>query len=419
MQIEIIEEFRNSFTEVTQAITKTDKSVTELETGVQKLQDENDRLQLEFNKVRRLHLGRVAVGVTAPTRGMVSDDCAAYLGATFIAQCAKSGKLELLSQSAATRDALLNTARQTLGVEVRTALTTTDIPLPTEYSGELRALIAHFGVVRKAMFPYPIGMGTSKPPRMGARPQFASIAISAAIPEGSPGITFAALESHKIGGLVRVPREIEEQSIVPIGQFLARYGAVEFARAEDTWGFLADGSGTYEQVKGVVQICADGFNANPSLPTLVTLGSSKTASSDAVLADFRQMRLGVKTPVLGTGCYYMNATWEQRLRQFKTQADPFIYEQNGPKGRPTFDGYDVIWTEVLAPYTTGVANPNACLAVFGDLSYWWMGEHLSPRIDTSDQVFFVNDQLAVRFIEEIDFDYMDTQAASALKTAAA
>src|SRR5438874_13057119 len=107
------------------------------------------------------------------------------------------------------------------------------------------------------MFPYPIGMGTAKPPRMGARPQFASVAMSGTIAEGSPTLTFASLESHKIGGLVRVPREIEEQSIVPIGQFLARYGAVEFARAEDTWGFLADGSGTYEQVKGIVQICTD------------------------------------------------------------------------------------------------------------------------------------------------------------------
>src|SRR5207237_5963535 len=108
------------------------------------------------------------------------------------------------------------------------------------------------------------------PPRMGARPQFASIAISGAFAEGAPGITFASLESHKIGGLVRVPREIEEQSIVPMGQFLARYGAVEFARAEDTWGFLADGTAPYEQVKGVVQICADNIATNSNL--LVTLG---------------------------------------------------------------------------------------------------------------------------------------------------
>src|SRR5438105_2603003 len=339
MQTEVIEEFRKGLSEIKEGITNTDKDYSDVKTGVQKLQGENERLQADFNKLQRLYVARQSASNRSSQipAGLVSDDCAAYLGSTFILQCAKSGKLELLSQSAATRDALLNWARQTLGIEVRTALTTTDIPLPIGYSGELRALIAQFGVVRKAMFPYPIGMGTSKPPRMGARPQFASIAMSAPITEGSPSITFASLESHKIGGLVRVPRELEEQSIVPLGQFLARYGAVEFARAEDTWGFLADGTATYEQVKGVVQICAD-TNAVQT-PTLVTLGASKTAPSDAVVGDFRQMRSGVKTPVLSTGCYYMNPTWEQRLRQFKTQADPEIYNQNGPRGRPTFDGY--------------------------------------------------------------------------------
>jgi hypothetical protein len=33
-----------------------------------------------------------------------------------------------------------------------------------------------------------------------------------------------------------------------------------------------------------------------------------------------------------------------------------------------------------------------------------------PRLGTSEQVYFANDQLAVRFIEEIDFDYMATDA---------
>jgi hypothetical protein len=81
--------------------------------------------------------------------------------------------------------------------------------------------------------------------------------MSAAFAEKSPTVTFASLESHKIGGIVRLPREIDEQSIVAMGQFLARYGAVEFARVEDTWGFLADGSATYESVKGVVQVARD------------------------------------------------------------------------------------------------------------------------------------------------------------------
>jgi hypothetical protein len=47
-----------------------------------------------------------------------------------------------------------------------------------------------------------------------------------------------------------------------------------------------------------------------------------------------------------------------------------------------------------------------------------IGEHGTPRIDTSDQVWFANDQLAVRFLQEIDFDYEANDATTVLLTAA-
>ena len=47
-----------------------------------------------------------------------------------------------------------------------------------------------------------------------------------------------------------------------------------------------------------------------------------------------------------------------------------------------------------------------------------MGEHGHPRIGTTEHVYFANDQLAVRFIEEIDFDYAAVDATAALLTAA-
>jgi hypothetical protein len=46
-----------------------------------------------------------------------------------------------------------------------------------------------------------------------------------------------------------------------------------------------------------------------------------------------------------------------------------------------------------------------------------MGEHGTPRLDTSPQVWFANGQLAVRFVEEIDFDYAAVDATPALITA--
>ncbi len=385
--------------------------VSALPTEVKALREGNDRLTTDLKDVRRQLASRQTV--LAPRRsGQVSEGCARHMASMFIAHCERSDKLDALCSVPAQRDALVTFARDTLGLSTRAALTTTDIILPTQYGGEIRELISEFGVVRRCMAPYPIGMGTARPARMGTRPAFGSIAMSAAFPEKSPTVTFASLESHKIGGIVRLPREIDEQSIVAMGQFLARYGAIEFARAEDTWGFLANGSGTFETVQGVVHIA----EANDCVHTLA---AGKTKPSDATLDDFRALRTVVNKAALNgrLSAYYLDSTWETRLPAFRTPAEPNVY-QRLPDGSAILDGYPVVWTDVLTAYGTAAAADEP-LAVFGALSFWWMGEHGTPRIDTSEHVWFANDQLAVRFIEEIDFDYAAPDATAALMTAEA
>src|SRR3954470_24519306 len=415
----------NDTTQTTENITT--NPTTELETAVKSIADQLPRLQglhdtvrslgqqtssleQQFTELRRLNQNhRSAVPSARP--GMVSDNCARHLAAQFVIHCERSNKMEGLSSMPLQRGALLDFARNELGVSTKAALTTSDIPLPTEYTGELRELISQFGVARRQMTPYPIGMGTARPPRMGTRPTFGSVAMSAAFSEKSPTISFASLESHKIGGIVRLPREIDEQSIVRMGQFLARYGAVEFARVEDTWGFLADGSGTYENVRGVVQIARDNGKT-------WTLANTKTKPSDATLADFRGLRTKVNKAALHgrLSAYYVDSTWDTQFPTFKTAAETEVYYRL-PDGTAILDGYPIVWTDVLTAYGTS-ATLDQPLAVFGALSFWWMGEHGTPRIDTSEDVWFVNDQLAVRFIEEIDFDYAASDATAALITAA-
>jgi HK97 family phage major capsid protein len=384
--------------------------IKSLPSALSSLQAETLQLKQHVTDVRRSVLSRFTPYVSR-TPGSVTDDCARHLAARFIAHCERSGKIEALCSVGSQRDALTAFARDTLSLTTRTALGTSDIPLPVEYAGQIRELISEFGVVRRHMHPYPIGMGTARPARMGNRPAFGSIAMSAAFTEKSPTVTFASLESHKIGGIVRLPREIDEQSIVPMGQFLARYGAVEFARAEDTWGFLADGSGTYETVKGIVQVARDNTKT-------IILGATKTKPSDATLADFRNLRTKVNKAALNgrLSAYYLDSTWETALPNFRTTAEPLVY-QRLPNGMAMLDGYPIVWTDVMTAYGTSAAADQP-LAVFGAMSFWWMGEHGSPRLDTSEHVYFANDQLAVRFIEEIDFDYAAADATAALITAA-
>ena len=377
---------------------------------IEALESEQEQLKQQVADSRRLIANRALVGQARKVNG-VSEECARQLASQFIVHCERSGTLEALASRPSQRDALTTFARDVLGISTRSALTTSDVPLPVQYGSELRELISEFGVSRRKMMRYPIGLGTARPARMGTRPAFGSIAMSGAFPEKSPTLNFASLESHKIGGIVRLPREIDEQSIVSMGQFLARYGAIEFARAEDTWGFLADGSATYETVKGIVQIARDNSKT-------VVLASTKTHASDATLSDFRNLRTKVNKAALNgrLSAYYMDSTWETQLPNFKTSADPNCY-QRLPDGTAVLDGYPIVWTDVLTPFGTS-ATADQPLAVFGALSFWWMGEHGNPRIDTSEHVWFVNDQLAVRFIEEIDFDYAASDATAALITAA-
>jgi HK97 family phage major capsid protein len=385
--------------------------IKELPAACRSLQEETSQLREHLGDVRRRVAARTGSISRPRATGSVSDECAKHLAAQFVLHCDKSDKLGALCSLPAQRETLLAFARNTLNVATRAALTTSDIPLPSEYGSEVRELISDFGVVRRRMSLYPIGMGTARPARMGARPAFGSVAMSAALPEKSPTLTFASLESHKIGGVVRLPREIDEQSIVAMGQFLARYGAVEFARAEDAWGFLGDGGVNYENVKGIVQIARENSKT-------VVLASTKTKPSDATLADFRALRRQVNKAALNgrLSAYYLDSTWETQLPSFKTTAEPNVY-QRLPDGSALLDGYPIVWTDVMTPYGTSAAADQP-LAVFGALSFWWLGEHGTPRIDTSEHVWFANDQLAVRFIEEIDFDYAASDATAALLTAA-
>lgn len=377
---------------------------------VKALQDDTARLTQQMTDLRRLTASRASSATRSRATGAISDDCAQYIAAQLIAHCDKSGKLDALCSLPAQRDSLINFARNTLNLTTRAALTTGDIGLPTQFASEIRELISDFGIVRRLMAHYPIGLGIARPARMGARPTFGSIAMSAGFAEKSPSISFASLESHKIGGIVRLPREIDEQSIVAMGQFLARYGAVEFARAEDTWAFLADASPDYENVTGIVQVARDTNHA-------VTLPATNTKPSDATLDDLRQLRRFVNKAALNgrLSAYYIDSTWETRLPDFRSPAEPTVF-QYLPDGTARLDGYPIVWTDVLEPFSTN-DSPNKPIAVFGALSYWWMGEHGTPRIDTSEHVWFANDQLAVRFIEEIDFDYAAADATAALLTA--
>lgn len=414
---EVIEEIKSLAKEAGEKIQQiqTDQKagndkIKSLEAANSELQKTLDEYKKHIDALRKTVLERRALSVRP--KGKVSDDCAEAMGAKFILHLKRKGGLESVVTDEGLRKKLLDESAKFFGFETtEKALATTDIPLPTNYYGQIEELIAEYGVVRGAMMNWPLSGGTDKPPRSKTGFEFGSIAMSAQFTEKTPQIEFASLESHKIGGIIYTPREIREQSIVALGQYLAKMAATRFAWAEDKWGFLADGTATYESVSGVCKICADNSQ-------IVTLAATKTSPNDIATKDLRAAMAKVNTRARAKGVWYLNNTWETKLPDLNTQANQYVFRYR-PDGVALLYGRPVVWTEVLQIWTEDAAA-GTYAAVFGDLSWWWFGKRSGgPRIDESEHLKFDYDQIATRFIEEIDFDYMALASAAVIKTAAA
>lgn len=343
--------------------------------------------------------------------GVVSDNCAAYLGTVALIGAVRRG-LAKESQIEALVDS-------TMGISVRTAVTSSDIPLPTEYQGEVVELVGLYGAARQYGTLFPLGSGTVKLPQLTTDPVFTLVAASGTVSEKVPQTPFVTFTAEKFGGIVRLPSEIEDDSVIAIGQFLARYAARNIARVEDTNFFVGTGadSGAYGAVPGLT------FSTITNSKVLQMAGT-KTHYSDATLAYMRALRAVPAAAVIRRGAYYLSPSMEQLLSSFNTAGDK-PYNPNAQfsnlGGQPfqfqaTLDGYPIRWVDVMPAYSTA-ANVSTVFALFGDCTYQYLGVRGGIRFDTSMEAGFTTDEILVRALERFTIGLMATGAVAGLETA--
>jgi HK97 family phage major capsid protein len=404
MEPTIIDEFRQGLTQIQSGVEQTRHEVTDLNTALREVQRENEETRKQLEKLRKSQLSGQGKPILRPGQ-VVSEACARHLAAIFVLSAEAQGKLHDHRQ----RENLLGAACDFLGVQQRAALTTTDIPMPIVYAQEVVELVWQFGQFRRYATVYPLGGLTTKLPKLSTSPAFGVIAQSGNVPEKSPQVAFVTFTAFKSGGIVRVPSEIDADSVVQLGQFLARYIAREMARWEDSVGYLGDGTAPYGSVSGI------GKKAD-TLGLKVQLATTKTKPSDIALADLRALRAKVDAAALAMGAYYMHPTMESFLAGLNNATNLTPYVANGQNG-PTLDGFPVRWIGVM-PIFDQVAHNNQYQVYFGDQSYWYFGERTGLDIQASRDVYFATDEVGIRALERFDIQLMADNATAVLQLAA-
>jgi HK97 family phage major capsid protein len=285
-------------------------------------------------------------------------------------------------------------------------LTLTDTPLAVQYGKEIVELVATYGDARKYCTVYPLGANTVKLPRLKTDPAFGFIDMSGTVPDKNPQYEYVDFTPLKAGGIIRIPSEIDSDSIIAMGQWLAKYIARQFAKWEDETTWNADGSGTYKTRKGML-LKAD------ELSKKLTLTTGNTSTDDVTLANLRLLRGLVDVGALNTAAYYFHPTMDGLLSTFNASGtNPYTIMD----GKPKLDGYPVRWVSVMQPFSS-TSTPNKYAAAFGAMEYWGFGERQTPEIAISKDIYFVTDEIGMRALERFDIGLMADGAMAVVKLA--
>lgn len=367
--------------------------------------DRNDELHGKLSKLsKRITTDENRIRKNSYGFWEVSEACANHLGSMFAIAGIQQGKI-----AGTLGEKLLVKACDFLGMESKTAIATTDIPLPVAYANQISELVYQYGTARNVCKVYPLSGNSMKLPRLKAgEPQFAFIAISGAVPEKVPQSEFITFTPGKAGGIIRIPSEIEEDSIFDLGQFVARYIAREMAYWEDYCLFLGDGTTTYNSIQGVGKQATTDSNVY-QIPT------TNTHPSDITLLQCRTLRTNVTGAVLKTSKYFAHPSMEALFVTFNTSATVTPYVRNGQTAM--LDGFEIVWTPIMPVYTTS-ATVSAYQLAFGDLSWWYLGLRRGLDVQTSRDVYFATDEVGVRALERFDIHAMGLKSTTALQLAA-
>ncbi|MBI1176504.1 phage major capsid protein [bacterium] len=345
-----------------------------------------------------------SIGAFHYRKRVVSNDCANHLAAYTLGVGLAYGKLRTVSS--VTRDRIASRCDFILGSEQRSALTTSDIPLPANYGKEIVQLVESYGIIRRLGTVYKLGRSTNKLPRLKTSPAFGFIDQSASVLEKVPQIEFVTFDAEKAGGLIIVPSEIDDDSFVNLGNFLADYCAREMAYLEDNTAFNGDGTSTFGNITGVLKYALSQSNNR-------TLGTGVCSPPEITLTDVRAMRWYVASAALINGAYFFNPTYEALFCQFNDMTDEGEVFVRSPQG-DTLDNFPIHWVPALPAYDTA-DSADTLVGGFGDLSYGYLGVRREFSLNMSREVKFATDQIALRALEEIDFHNMDASSMSVLQ----
>jgi HK97 family phage major capsid protein len=277
--------------------------------------------------------------------------------------------------------------------------------VPPDLANAILDLRDSYGAFRRRARIVPMASDTTSVPRRPGGTGAFFFGENQAATETSANVDNINLTAKKIGSLIRLSSEIEEDAIVDMVDFVANEIAFAFAVQEDDCAFNGDGTSTFGRMRGIGTIVLDGNHGKAK----VTAASGHNTFLTLDGTDLANLMAGVRASAIP------NAAWFCSLTCF---ANTFCRLTAGGSGgyletreidgvlTPCYLGFPVILSAKMPLIATTLSGK--MMLAFGDMyAGGALGQRRGVTLARSNDRYLDQDQIAVLGTERFHVNLHD------------
>jgi HK97 family phage major capsid protein len=276
--------------------------------------------------------------------------------------------------------------------------------VPSEFSTKIIDLRDAYGYMRRWATVIPMGSDAITFPKRTSGLTAYAVGEAAAITASQTAWSQVRLVAQKWGVLTLLSSELDEDAAINIGDLLLGEIAYCFANTEDTAGFAGDGTNTYNGIKGIRAVFADGLGALAGAYDLAS-GHDTFAEIDATDINNLMSKLPQYVYMTGKPAFYCSqVAWALVFARLVQGAGGLTKDDITGEIAYRYLGFPVRITPSMPTATTDISD--TAMILFGDLSMAvLMGDRRGMTVARSTDYKFAEDQIAIKATERFDINF--------------
>lgn len=272
--------------------------------------------------------------------------------------------------------------------------------VPEETSQRIIDLRESYGVFRQNTFIEPMARETKNIVREVSGPTAYFVGEGVELTESDIAVDLVKLVAKKLAVRTRVSSELEEDSMIDIGDRFADRAAWALALKEDQTGFNGDGTSTYGGLQGI----SNKFTNNTGFA-----GVLQTTDIDTY-AEVTNIHLGnlmalLPGYVVNPKWFVSRAAWAAMFQRLAIAAGGNTVQNIEGGFGMFYMGFPIVISQVMNATLSGDITADTVMVLFGDLALAsTLGDRRGMVLKRSDEKHWETDEIALKLTERMDIN---------------